>query len=388
MQEGAMKEEYIKLYKHQERFVKTYPTKSYMAWEVGTGKTIGALATAEYRGYEKILVVAPRSAHLSWHNDNKHFGLKLDVITYEHFRDKINDVSKYDLVVFDEAHRLSYTKTQWTKKALQLRPKMRNVLMLSGTPADKYHKLYSQIKILTNGNDELFRHFPSYTKFITHFFELDEYLKPKKLKDRQYEIFLQSWFHKYADVVKRNDVIELPEISFYDIKLQQVNLQYELSNYDLANFIKEYKASSLTSQKLEFVLDFIEEDRATVVFSLFRDFVREAGKKLGSKVYAFTSETPKHIVERAIHLQDKPIITTYILSEGANLQRAYRNIVFASMPLKYIDYEQAVGRVYRTGQRNKVAIYRILQNEIDFIVKRIIEQKKDVAEYLKELSNV
>jgi len=58
------------------------------------------------------------------------------------------------------------------------------------------------------------------------------------------------------------------------------------------------------------------------------------------------------------------------------------------MPLKYIDYEQAIGRVYRAGQGNKVAIYRILQNEIDFIVKRIIEQKKDVAEYLKELSNV
>ena len=378
----------IKLYKHQERFVNIYPTKSYMAWETGSGKTIGALATAVHNGYEKLLVVAPRSAHLSWYNDNKHFGLKLDVITYEFFRDKLDDVSKYDLVVFDEAHRLSYTKTQWTKKAIKLRPYMKNILLLSGTPADKYHKLYAQLRILTNGEDEFFKKFPSYTKFVNFFFELDEYLKPKRLKDEQYAVILQAWFHKYADVVKRNDVVELPELSFYDIKLPQTSLEYELSSYDLANFIKEYKTSSLTPQKLEFVLDFIEEDRATVVFSLFKDFVKEAGKKLGNKVYAFTSETPKHMVERAIHLQDKPIITTYILSEGANLQRAYRNIIFASLPLKYIEFEQAIGRIYRAGQGNKVAVYRLLQNEIDYIVKSVIEQKRDIAEYLKEINYV
>ena len=35
-----------------------------------------------------------------------------------------------------------------------------------------------------------------------------------------------------------------------------------------------------------------------------------------------------------------------------------------------------------------MAVYRLLQNEIDYIVKSVIEQKKDVAEYLKELSHV
>jgi SNF2 family DNA or RNA helicase len=375
----------VKLFKHQEKAIELFPQKKYLAWEVGTGKTIGALAIAKHNGFKRLLVVAPKSAHQSWINDNQHFNIDIELATYERFRDKITDFSSFDLVVFDEAHRLSYTKTQWTKKAIQLRidRKIREVLLLSGTPIDMYHKLYAQLKVL-NPDDEMFQKYRSYTQFVNAYFLLDDYFKPVGLLRPEFKHELKGWFEKYAYIVKREDVVELPPLQEIPVELKPVKLEYDISNYELANFIKEYKASSLTKDKLEFVLDFIEENPNTIVFSLFLDFVYALQDKLKNKAYFITGSTPVEYRMRVIQRQDKPIISTYAMSEGANLQKGYKNVVFVSLPLKYIDMEQAVGRVYRTGQSNKVALYYLLQNGIDKTVLNILKRKQNVVEYLRK----
>jgi len=375
----------IKLFKHQEKAINLFPQKKYLAWEVGTGKTISALAIARFNGFNKLLVVAPKSAHHSWIQDNKYFNIDIEIATYERFRDKINDFSRFDLVVFDEAHRLSYTKTQWTRKAIQLRidRKIKEVLLLSGTPLDMFHKIYSQIKVI-NPTDEMFQKYKSYSQFVNAFFELNEYFKPIGLLRPEFKVELKQWFEKYAYIVRRDDVIELPPLQEITVELKPVELEYELSNYELANFIKEYKASSLTKEKLEYVLDFIEENPNTIVFSLFIDFVKVLQDKLKNKAYFIVGSTPAEYRMRVIERQDKPIISTYAMGEGANLQRGYKNIVFASLPLKYTEMEQAIGRVYRTGQDKKVAVYYLLQNGIDKAVLRILKSKRNVVEYLRK----
>ncbi|MDM7320303.1 MAG: DEAD/DEAH box helicase [Fervidobacterium sp.] len=374
----------VKLFQHQEKAVELFPEKRYLAWEVGTGKTIGALAIAKHHGFEKLLIVAPKSAHQSWLNDNKHFNIDIEIATYERFRDKITDFSSFDMVVFDEAHRLSYTKTQWTKKAIQLRidRKIKEVLLLSGTPIDRYHKIYAQIKVL-NPDDEMFQKYRSYSQFVNAYFMLDDYFKPIALLRPEFKEELKAWFERYAYIVKREDVIELPKLQEIVVELKSVKLEYDISYYELANFIKEYKASSLTKEKIEYVLDFIEENPNTIVFSLFLDFVQVLQSKLRDKAYFITGSTPEEYRRRVIERQDKPIVSTYTMSEGANLQKGYKNIVFASLPLKYIEMEQAIGRVYRTGQTQKVAVYYLLQNGIDKTVLRIVKDKRNVVEYLR-----
>jgi SNF2 family DNA or RNA helicase len=375
----------VKLFRHQEKALELFPQKRYFAWEVGTGKTIGALAVVKQNSFNKVLVVAPKSAHQSWLNDNQHFNIDIEIATYERFRDKINDFSSFDIVIFDEAHRLSYTKTQWTKKAIQLRMdrKIKEVLLLSGTPIDMYHKLYAQLKVL-NPNDEMFRRYRSYTQFVNAYFLLDDYFKPIGLLRPEFKHELKAWFEKYAYIVKREDVVELPPLQEIAVELKSVKLEYDISNYELANFIKEYKASCLTKEKIEYVLDFIEENQNTIVFSLFIDFVKILQDKLKNKAYFITGQTPAEYRMRVIERQDKPIISTYAMSEGANLQKGYKNVVFASLPLKYIEMEQAIGRVYRTGQSNKVVLYYLLQNGIDKTVLNILNRKQNVVEYLKK----
>ncbi len=375
----------FKLFEHQKKAIKLFPEKRYLAWEVGCGKTAGALAIAKYHGFQRLLVVAPKSAHLSWLNDNKHFNINIELATYERFRDKIDDFSKYDLVIFDEAHKLSYTKTQWTRKAIKLRVegKIREVLLLSGTPLDMFHKIYAQIRVI-NPFDEKFKEYPSYTKFINAYFLLDDYFRPKGLLRPEFKEELKAWFERYAFIVRREDVVELPPIQEIVVELKPVNLEYDISNYELANFIKEYKASSLTKEKIEYVLDFIEENPNTIVFSLFLDFVKILQDKLKNRAYFITGSTPTEYRMRVVERQDKPIISTYAMSEGANLQRGYKNIVFASLPLKYTEMEQAIGRVYRMGQQQKVALYYLLQNGIDKTVLNILKRKQNVVEYLKK----
>ncbi len=375
----------VKLFRHQQQAIDLFPQKKYLAWEVGTGKTIGALAIAKANGFDKLLIVAPKSAHQSWLNDNQHFNIDIEIATYERFRDKLTDFSDFDLVVFDEAHRLSYTKTNWTKKAIQLRQdrKIREVLLLSGTPIDMFHKIYAQLKVL-NPDDEMFQKYRSYTQFVNAYFMLDDYFKPIGLLRPEFKHELKQWFEKYAYIVKREDVVELPPLQELIIELKPVKLEYDISNYELANFIKEYKASSMTKEKIEYVLDFIDENPNTIVFSLFLDFVYALQDKLKNKAYFITGSTPAEYRMRVIERQDKPIISTYAMSEGANLQKGYKNVVFASLPLKYIEMEQAIGRVYRTGQSNKVALYYLLQNGIDKTVLNILKSKRNVVEYLRK----
>jgi SNF2 family DNA or RNA helicase len=375
----------IKLFEHQKKAIDLFPQTKYLAWEVGTGKTVGALAICKHHSFDKVLVVAPKSAHQSWLNDNQHFNIDIEIATYERFRDKINDLNRFDLVIFDEAHRLSYTKTNWTKKAIQLRQdrKIKEVLLLSGTPLDMYHKIYAQLKVL-NPDDEMFQKYRSYTQFVNAYFYLDDYFKPVGLLRPEFKHELKAWFEKYAYIVKREDVVELPDLQEIVVELKSVKLEYDISNYELANFIKEYKASSLTKEKIEYVLDFIEENPNTIVFSFFLDFVYQLQDKLKNKAYFITGSTPAEYRMKVIEKQDKPIISTFAMSEGANLQRGYKNVVFASLPLKYIEMEQAIGRVYRTGQQQKVALYYLLQNGIDKTVLNILKRKQNVVEYLRK----
>jgi len=378
----------MKLFQHQEEAVGLFKNKEgklYLNWETGTGKTIGALAIANHHGFKNLLVVAPRSSHLSWQTESQYFPeLKLSIVTYEAFRDKIDDFSKYDFLIFDEAHRLKNNSAKVTKKAVEfaMKNELPPRLLLSGTPADRLYELYTQLRVL-NPDDDMFKKYKSYSYFIKTFYYLDDYYKPKEIKSSNHQKFLKSWFLKYAHVIKKEDVVELPPINEIDIKLPKEKIDIrvdDLSSFTLGNFIKEFRAS-LTKTKIEWTLDFIEDNPNTIVFCLFKDPVMHIKEKLKDDVYAITGEYREDF-EKALRHQDKPIIATYALKEGANLQ-SYHNVVYLAPPLSYRDYNQSVSRVYRTGQKNKVSVYRLLQNSIDYKVYDILNNKASVYDYLR-----
>ncbi len=77
----------MQLFKHQEMAINLFKERNeklYLNWETGTGKTLGALAICNTHGFKNLLIVAPKSSHLSWQTESQHFSdLKLSIITYE-----------------------------------------------------------------------------------------------------------------------------------------------------------------------------------------------------------------------------------------------------------------------------------------------------------------
>lgn len=384
----------MKLFRHQEEAIKLYKERDgllYLNWETGTGKTIGALAIANDNNFKNILVVAPKSSHLSWQSENIHFpNLSLTIITYESFRDKIEDFSKFDFVIFDEAHRLKNPSAKMTKKAVEyaMAGELPPRILLSGTPADRYYEIYSQLKVL-NPDDVMFtKYFRSYTRFINHYFYINDYYKPTHLKEKEYERELKEWFLRYAHIVRKEDVVELPPLAEIPIRLKRtktndIDFDFSVSGlYTVGHFTSEYRKASMSKDKLQWVLDFLEDNPNTIVFSLFRDPVLELRKHLKDKVYMITGEYKKEL-NNALIKQDKPIISTFALKEGANLQK-YSNIVYLSLPMSYRDYQQSLARAYRTGQNKKVSVYKLFQQTIDYKVDNIIRNKGRVYDYLRK----
>ncbi|MBX0310276.1 MAG: hypothetical protein JHC31_00465 [Sulfurihydrogenibium sp.] len=384
----------MKLFKHQEKAIELYKERNgklYLSWETGTGKTRGALAIANANNFKNLLVVAPKSSHLSWHTEKEYFkDLKVEVITYEAFRDKFDNFTKYDFLIFDESHRLKNPSAKMTKKAIEfaVKEKLPPRILLSGTPADRYYELYSQLKVLNPEDKTFTKYFPSYTKFITFFYHLNEYYKPESLRDKNYEKWLRDWFYEYAFVVKKEDVIELPPIIEIPVKFPPQHIDdsdYEdfdnLSLYTVLTFMTKFR-KSVSNQKIEWAISFLEDNPNTIIFSLFKEPAERIKQKLKDKVYLITGEYRKDF-DNALTRQDKPIVSTYALKEGANLQK-YHNIVFLAPPLAYRDYQQAIARVYRIGQQKKVNIYKLLQNPIDYQVYNILKNKESVYQYLRK----
>jgi SNF2 family DNA or RNA helicase len=258
--------------------------------------------------------------------------------------------------------------------------------MLSGTPADKWHELLFPFKVLCPNQ----RPFLSgYSVLVNRYFFLDNFFNPKRLRISQ-ENYI-ALFKPYLSIVKREDVIELPELSNVVIKTEPIRKPNEIlldKNVNvLTQFIAKYQIAQgvwenavFNHTKIAWLVEFLKDNPDTVVFSNFVAPVKELAKHIDG--YFITGDDKKQL-ETCVNRQDKPLIATYCIKEGLNLQR-YKNVVFLSLPLAYRDYVQSLSRVYRAGQKNKVVVYHILGNAIDNKVYQILQSKKDVTEVLRD----
>ena len=391
----------VKLRQWQEDFVNWYMLKwkggqksVYLAADVGTGKTIASLAALHRLKIEDVTILAPLSAHSSWYAEGKRFGIEFklneNLFTYEKFV-RLEYLPITDFLILDEAHRVKNPSAKITKiltKYYSNTPK----LLLSGTPQDKLWDLYSQYKLI----DPLLWDKP-YSKWIKEYFFLDGFFKPKALIKEEYKDLILRKINPYTFRVKLEDVAEIPELEIIDHILPKNRViskrikQFNNENLNpVTSFISEYAISQgidpdekvmFNFEKINWVIDYLEDNPKTIVFSLFRTPVEYIREKYKDKFYYVLGDDKKDL-NKALNKADKPIIATYSLKEGANLQ-AYKNIVYMSLPLSYRDYYQSRGRIYRSGQKSKVLINHLYMQPIDYEVGHILANKKELNEYVR-----
>jgi len=373
---------------HQQRAIERFNGFSYLAWETGTGKTLTALKIAE--NFRNVLIMCPASVRQVWYQEIKKWGIRLnnfEIVSYDSFRlhhPRILKRAFWNLVILDEAHKLKNIRAQITKLVMKIFTKTYKI-MLSGTPFEKPEDYYSQLKILRP--DHPFNQL-SFTQYKNAFFRIDgmfyyiiDFLPGMKEK------FIERYVLPYVDFVKRADIVELPSLVEDEKWFASGKYLIDKKNVDVTNvlqaFMFEYRKSSMLKDKLDYVIDFIQDNPQTVVFSYFIEPLNLIVKKLSRKNVYFVTGQDKRDLEYAIKGFDKPILATYCISEGINLT-GYKNIVFLCLPLAWRVYEQALSRVWRFGQENKVYLLRLMDKKgIDLKVWKILKQKGDVLEELK-----
>jgi len=392
----------VNLYDWQRRFVDWDVQRrregrigSYLAADVGTGKTIAALASAKANGFEDVTVIAPLSAHDSWLTDGQRMGFDLkvgkDIFTYEKFT-RMSRIPVTDFLILDEAHRAKNPSAKVTKKLLKHYSHQQK-LLLSGTPQDRLHELYSQYKLV----EPNIWYGWSWSKWVKHYFYLDNYYKPQGLKIPSYKDIILDAVDAHTFRVSIDEVTELPGMTTVTHTLPKSTLlakKWREFEADILNpvtsFIQEYAIGQgidpeskemFDRTKLDWVLDFIEDNPKTIVFSYFRTPVVTLRNILKKKAYYVLGDDKKDLQDAIIH-SDRPLIATYALKEGANLQK-YRNIVYLSLPLAFRDYYQSRGRIYRSGQKHKVVIHQLRQQKIDYEVERLVSKKMELHEYVR-----
>jgi SNF2 family DNA or RNA helicase len=376
------------LLQHQQRAIEKFDGYSYLAWETGTGKTLTALKIAE--NFRNVLIMCPASVKQVWYQEIEKWGIKLnnfEIVSYDSFRlhhSKILRRAFWNLVIFDEAHKLKSIRAQITKLVMKIFTKTYKV-MLSGTPFEKPEDYYSQLRILRP--DHPFNEL-SFTQYKNTFFRIDgmfyyiiDFLPGIKEK------FLQQYVLPYVDFVRRVDIIELPSLIEDEKWFTSGKYLIDKKDVDVNNilqvFMFEYRKSAMLKDKIDYVIDFIQDNSQTVVFSYFIEPLDLIVKKVGRKNVYFLTGRDKKDLEYAVKNSDKPILATYCISEGINLT-GYKNIIFLCLPLAWRVYEQALSRVWRYGQKDKVYLLRLIDRKgIDLKVWKILKRKGDVLEELK-----
>jgi len=440
------------------RLIRTLPAV-YLAWEMGTGKTKGvidAILDLHAGGPRKILIVSPASVVEVWEREvgkhvedsdlrfvvaasrNRQTKKRVDlakwaiaaaaeagktaivVTNYESFvLDgspflKFAEAVRWDLLVADEAHRLS-TPGSKTSRALTNRvgPRAARRVCLSGTPMrNSPMDLYSQCKFLDPGI------FGSNQKqFLERYAVLDFF---GNVVGQQNTEELATRFGLVAHRVDKRSVLDLPPVTIvtrrFDLSEDAMKI-YRTFEEDLSvqvgkgevkasnALVSLLRAQQMTSgyvpveddegagrieeidggkrNELSEIIDGIRSDEPVIVFCRFRydlDSVKQVAKEKGRGYF----ELSGRVNELRAWQTDVTgsVIGIQIQSGGVGVDGTRASYaVFYSTGFSLSDYEQACARLDRPGQTRPVTISNLVaRGTVDEAVFGSIGAKKNVVE--------
>ena len=199
----------------------------------------------------------------------------------------------------------------------------------------------------------------------------------------------------YNDM-KRKFVLELagaeiaaPSAAAVSMKLQQLATGFIYDSTSTASaapgrFHVKQDALWVSSEKFDRLDELLEENQHanTLVFYNFKAELAELRRR---HPYLQTLDDP-NAIERWNDGKIQLLVAHPKSAQfGLNLQHGGNKVVFLSLPWSLTDYEQAVGRLRRSGQRHEVWAYLIIANKtIDEVILRALHDKKSISDIAME----
>ena len=300
----------IDLYEHQKAL--HFPENNLglcVFHDTGTGKTRSTLnllsKELDTPTLKKIIVVVPNlTIAKEWENENSTFNLQLEFITY-------NTISKvldqyYDVVVFDESHKIKNPTSIRTKKACELASKIPVRVLLSATPITQNElDFIPQLKIA------------SFNKFMdgkSFYWIRKNYFRniaPPTVKWQKWELLpkLKESFYeevnKYSSFIAKENVVKLP---------------------DRKIILKNYQAPSYTRDLYN---DVLKQKPTEKVLSLFSNYSSITPTNIVAVLHKIVMEDPVRLEYLKMILSsttEKTIVWTYLRSTYAPIENICRQL--------------------------------------------------------------
>lgn len=416
-----------------------------LAYDVGTGKTLIALALAS-KCSGKILVVCPNTLKLSWLEEKEKWfadtegisnnlsavvisgtaveraaqwkkSTQIYIANYECFlHDKEPFAMEWDLVVCDEATRLANPSTKTTKALLRLQSKRR--IAMTGTPvSNRPDDIWSIINWTNSGALGTYWNFQNRYCVKNHWNAIVGYRDLDRFAEEIRPYFIRRTKEQVLDELPNKVSIDVittlskDEQRIYNAIKEE--LIFELKNHEtnriqlasLGNAItrllrlKQITGScaligeaDVASTKIEALKQKISEisdaGEKAIVFTQFAELIPILTKEL--------SEYNPVIIRGEVSLEDrqknieifrndptcKILLSTEAGGEGLNLQVA-NHICHFDMPWSIAKTTQRTGRAHRMGQTRTVFEYFfIAEKTVDEYVRKTLYKKQSMSEKL------
>lgn len=419
--------------------------------DMGLGKTVTTLtAIKELKYYRfqvyKVLVIAPKKvAEATWSKESAKWDhlqcLRVSTVlgsrtkreralacpadvyvinreNVEWLVDYYRNAWPFDMVVVDESSSFKDQGTKRWKALKRVRPKIKRIVLLTGTPApNNLIDLWAQIYLLDEGArlgrtiggfreryflpdkrsaDRVFTYKPKMgTEQVVQdligdiciSMSAEDYLTLPECVSVNVPVMLDAKAQKAYDTMEREMLLEVDEDTITaDTAAVLTNKLLQLAGGAVYN--ADHQAQVIHSCKIEAFLELVESlaGKSALVFYAFQhekdrilEALRKKHKHLRVRVFSGAQDEDDWNAGKIDILLAHPASTAY----GLNLQQGGNHVIWFTPTWSLELYQQANKRLHRQGQTERVIIHHLLvDGSIDYDVIVALGNKADTQDAL------
>jgi SNF2 family DNA or RNA helicase len=368
--------------------------------EMGLGKTIqsiAAMVSLKNTGARHFVVICPASVMINWyreiqessklraivvHGSDRVSALNdwLDtggvaITTYGttvHF--KIPDGFQYSLLTVDEAHYIKNPSTNRSKNVRTIAEHAERILFMTGTAMENnVDEMVNLIRLL---QPNIARQIAG-MKMLSSAPKFRETIAPVYFRRKREDVLPEL-----PELVEAKEWCELGEVEkekYEEAVLRKSYHEARRVSWNVDDLHKSSKAKRL----LEIVDQAKSENRKILVFSFYLDTIQKIARLLGDQCTepingSISPKRRQEIVDKFEKASAGKVLAAQIIAGGTGLNIQAASVVILCEPqLKPSIENQAISRVYRMGQHEKVLVYHLLSvNTIDEKITDLLAEKQ------------
>ena len=401
--------------------------KFILADDMGLGKTTSTIIAALETGVKKVLIICPATLKINWKREIENYSNKsifisegkqfsteddfvivnYDIIKNFHDPKKKEEslilMSKFDLIIIDEAHYIKNAQAQRTKLINDITKSVDRLWLLTGTPMTS--RPIDYFNLLSLIDSPVAKNWMAYVIRYCAGFQFK--VGPRKIWNVQGASNLEELRDRTVGLTLRRlkeNVLDLPDKIITPVYLRLKSKVYEEVMGDYYNWyeknpeesksltvqftkltkVRQIIADEKIVQTIEIAENIIEQDKKVIIFCNFTDSLNKITEHFGKVAVKLDGSMSK--VERQFSVdqfQENDKIKVFVgnikaAGVGITLTSA-EAVIFNDLSFLPSDHAQAEDRAYRYGQKNNVLVYYpIFENTIEGIIYDILHNKKQV----------